>query len=332
MSLNRKDALTNDPNCNDVLCGRGGRIAKHPGNIYFRELVNAHRALYVSKDTKKSDKARIAAKIVETIRNLDPPGRFLMETKTLSAENGFCSSSVWIDIGDDRARKKTAQAMREQKTLKKQQKQLGQLRTQEEMNNVDVSLTTNAKILCVGNNCLAECKIERLLPQDDKKKHAYVSQPAFLSGSRKLSDDTINEYIFGALHQDQHTNNHSLKEKQQTTLTTSTPMCRSSYFFNYKNETQRNNQLLTTGTLKKRETYRETNGPTYSGRSSNEMQQRILSMEAVESILNCMGEVYKPIDDYMNRIGDGEQSKLCEHFKKQKLLNSSCTKEFHGGK
>lgn len=48
----------------------------------------------------------IASSIVSEIRNLDPPGRFL--ARKGGKENGF-----WYDIGDEKARDKTSQALRE---------------------------------------------------------------------------------------------------------------------------------------------------------------------------------------------------------------------------
>lgn len=92
------------PNKNDVLCGRGGRINAHEGNVRFRELVKSVKMQYLSKRTKKMDKAHRAANIVAQVRSLDPPGRFLKE----DAKTG-----MWLDIGDERARKKAGQALRE---------------------------------------------------------------------------------------------------------------------------------------------------------------------------------------------------------------------------
>ncbi|GFH53436.1 hypothetical protein CTEN210_09912 [Chaetoceros tenuissimus] len=94
-----------DPNVNDVLSGRGGRINSHPGNVQFRALVAQNKHTYLSKQTKKLDKVKIADKIVQAIRNMDPPGRFLKE------ESG--GTQMWIEIGDEKARKKAGQAMRE---------------------------------------------------------------------------------------------------------------------------------------------------------------------------------------------------------------------------
>lgn len=92
------------PNKNDVLSGRGGRINNHEGNVYFRKLVASVKVKYLSKQTKKMDKAWIAADIVNQIRKLDPPGRFLKEDP---------NSSLWLEVGDERARRKTGQALRE---------------------------------------------------------------------------------------------------------------------------------------------------------------------------------------------------------------------------
>lgn len=116
--------LITEINSNDVLCGRGGRIAQHAGNLYFRDLVRKHRSTYLSRDTRKSHKAKIASKIVQTIRNLDPPGRFLKEQpkaestdksddSTSCEDDGLFSGMTWLEVGDEKARKKAGQAMRE---------------------------------------------------------------------------------------------------------------------------------------------------------------------------------------------------------------------------
>lgn len=101
-----------DINNNDVLAGRGGRINSHPGNIQFRELVHKHKHQYLSQQTKKLEKVKIANLIVQTIRNMDPPGRFLKEDNT---------SNCWVEIGDEKARKKAGQAMREKAELTRQE-------------------------------------------------------------------------------------------------------------------------------------------------------------------------------------------------------------------
>ena len=93
-----------EPNVNDVLCGRGGRINAHEGNVQFREIVVINKKEYLAKTTKKLEKAHIAARVIEHIRTMNPPGRFLKEDS---------DTGLWYDIGDAKAIKKAGQALRE---------------------------------------------------------------------------------------------------------------------------------------------------------------------------------------------------------------------------
>lgn len=86
-----------DPNENDVLCGRGGRINSHAGNVQFRDIIHSKKKEYLAPSTKKLEKAHIAAGIVNDIRTMDPPGRFLKEDR---------GTGMWFDIGDAKAIKK----------------------------------------------------------------------------------------------------------------------------------------------------------------------------------------------------------------------------------
>jgi hypothetical protein len=92
-----------DPTENDVLCGRGGSINSHPGNERFRTLVEKRKRVYLTARFKR-EKRLIASSIVSEIRSLKPPGRFLSRDP---------KSGQWKDIGDEKARDKTSQALRE---------------------------------------------------------------------------------------------------------------------------------------------------------------------------------------------------------------------------
>jgi hypothetical protein len=92
-----------EPHENDVLCGRGGSINSHPGNERFRDLVERRKRVYLTARFKR-EKRLIANSIVSEIRALNPSGRFL----TRDSKTGF-----WCDIGDEKARDKTSQALRE---------------------------------------------------------------------------------------------------------------------------------------------------------------------------------------------------------------------------
>ncbi|CAB9503490.1 Transcriptional regulator [Seminavis robusta] len=104
-----------EPNGNDVLCGRGGLINGSPGNVQFRTIVSKKKKEYNSKNTKRHEKAHLAAEIVRHIRSMNPPGRFLREDV-----NG-----LWFDIGDARAIRKTGQALREAAPTIRQELEVG---------------------------------------------------------------------------------------------------------------------------------------------------------------------------------------------------------------
>jgi len=91
-----------DPHHNDVLCGRGVTTNRHKGNENFRGFVNRNKALYVS--STKRQKMTISRSIVEAVRNLNPPGRFLEKD---------LNTGLWFDVGDKKAVEKTSQALRD---------------------------------------------------------------------------------------------------------------------------------------------------------------------------------------------------------------------------
>jgi len=84
----------------DVLCGRGGETNHHPGNVQYRGLVKKYQRLYLK--AKRRDKPKIARLIVDTVRRRR--GRFLKKDS---------ASGVWKDVGNNKAREKTSQALRE---------------------------------------------------------------------------------------------------------------------------------------------------------------------------------------------------------------------------
>lgn len=86
----------------DVLCGRGGGTNNHPGNEAFRDLVTAQKVVYLH--ASKRDKPFVSRGIVRAIRSQNPPGRFLQKNE---------QTGLWFDIGDQKAREKTSQALRE---------------------------------------------------------------------------------------------------------------------------------------------------------------------------------------------------------------------------
>jgi hypothetical protein len=101
-----KDGGTTDENITkprefDVLCGRGGLINKHPGNIAYRRVVDYNKPYY--QNVHKKHRILVSQSIVQTI--LNNGGRFLI----LGSRGG----TSWIEIGFKRAVQKTSQALRE---------------------------------------------------------------------------------------------------------------------------------------------------------------------------------------------------------------------------
>jgi len=90
------------PNQNDVLGGRGNSSNMHPGNIMFRKLVAIDYDKYSL--ASNAEKKRIAARIIDTIQNKSPPGRFLAQDK---------DTGSWICMHSTKALQKVCQRLRE---------------------------------------------------------------------------------------------------------------------------------------------------------------------------------------------------------------------------
>lgn len=92
------------PKENDILLGRGGRSANHPGNKRYLATKDAMQPRYMS--APKSAKKRISQQLVSIV-NDEWKGRFLkLDTAT----------EQWYEIDNETARKKCSQALREVNT------------------------------------------------------------------------------------------------------------------------------------------------------------------------------------------------------------------------
>jgi len=99
------------PRDEDILSGRGAGVNLHPGNVFFRKLIQANKQKYIRGDP--GEKKRIIKKIVEVAEN---HGRFLKQD---------LKTELWLPISTDDARKKTGQALRENApAIKKQQSEM----------------------------------------------------------------------------------------------------------------------------------------------------------------------------------------------------------------
>uniref|UniRef100_A0A7S1VBN3 DUF6824 domain-containing protein n=1 Tax=Grammatophora oceanica TaxID=210454 RepID=A0A7S1VBN3_9STRA len=92
------------PHKHDVLCGRGGAVNNHAGNVSYRRVVEKNKPVYHT--CKLSQRVLLSQSIVEAISGQKPPGRFLSFDK---------KTKMWFDIGTMAAIRKTSQALREVK-------------------------------------------------------------------------------------------------------------------------------------------------------------------------------------------------------------------------
>lgn len=94
-----------EPHAHDVLCGRGGSVNKHPGNVIFRRVVEANKERY--RTSLVDHKALLSKSIVLAMRSQSPPGRFLTRSPR---------GDKWVEVEDAKAVQKTSQALREGST------------------------------------------------------------------------------------------------------------------------------------------------------------------------------------------------------------------------
>jgi hypothetical protein len=90
------------PHNNDILMGRGGKNNQHTGNNQLRAMARQECRNYSS--SSKKGKSHISRELVRRVREMDPPGRFLKKNN---------DSGLWEDVGDDVAREKASQALRD---------------------------------------------------------------------------------------------------------------------------------------------------------------------------------------------------------------------------
>lgn len=86
---------------NDVICGRGGAVNAHPGNVRFRKFISEFKHQYLTEIKQK--KPLVAQRVLSAVRSSNPPGRFLVK----------CGEIGYLPCDEDRAREKASQALRE---------------------------------------------------------------------------------------------------------------------------------------------------------------------------------------------------------------------------
>lgn len=103
----KRDEVVYEVGDADVLCGRGAPTVWHPGNQYFRSIVDKYQHQYLA--AKRINKPDIAMHVVDLVTKRG--GRFLKRTKVVGT--GPHGHFGWVNVGEQRAYEKTCQALRE---------------------------------------------------------------------------------------------------------------------------------------------------------------------------------------------------------------------------
>jgi hypothetical protein len=163
-------------NNNDVLCGRGGATNSHIGNRSFRLLVKEYKDKYLK--AKKKEKPNVAGEIVDKIRGLDPPGRFLKKDR----ETGY-----WLDIGDVRAKEKTSQALREGAPLIRKKLKEGAAAGATTTDDEGGALSENAS----PEKSVADTTAQQEINKEDDGKRKVISPVQQLRDKVKSEDQDV---------------------------------------------------------------------------------------------------------------------------------------------
>lgn len=91
-----------------VICGRGKEVFSHIGNKRLRILVDANLNKY-SSTKSKMQKTLIVSSIVDAVRSASKIGGFVKQDP---------NTKIWEEVGDDVAREKVGQLLRESMTKK----------------------------------------------------------------------------------------------------------------------------------------------------------------------------------------------------------------------
>jgi len=106
LRIKGNDSAVSELHPHDVILCRGEGINKHFGNVLFRKVVAPLRNNFYNLDERKE----VARQVVEGIKQLNPPGRFLMISPL--------DQSCLYEISDKKALTKVYQSLRDQRGCK----------------------------------------------------------------------------------------------------------------------------------------------------------------------------------------------------------------------
>ena len=144
-------------------------------------MVDSKKRVYVTARFKR-EKRLIATSIVEQIRSMDPPGRFLQKDM---------DSKTWVDIGVEKSREKTSQALRENardvRTQLENEYYEARRREQQQVWQQQVAVTAAA----AGNDPDADEEVEAASSaanaQWEKQKHLHEQQQQLAQQQQEIA-------------------------------------------------------------------------------------------------------------------------------------------------
>lgn len=95
-------AASFQPSDRDVICARGKTARDHPGNVWFRALIESHMEEYAQCETKL-DKSFLVSNIIKLVRREAPEGGFVKNF----------ADGTWYEVGDRLSREKIGQTFRD---------------------------------------------------------------------------------------------------------------------------------------------------------------------------------------------------------------------------
>lgn len=192
-------------NPNDVICGPGKKT--DPGSIQYQELLGQYISNHPTDKIIKADKEAIAAKLVATIRSMHPPGRFL------------CKGPLgWSEIGDEKARKKVFDAIREARKhqLHSEQSQCpGVANRKQKLGDVHIPMPTSSSSLPKQESPVAK----KQMRVDDKNacetsKHPLNNSPV----AAKKQDELTSKSQSNVIQSRENVQKHQLNSEQSQYL------------------------------------------------------------------------------------------------------------------
>lgn len=101
------ERIVKSPNQNDIFLGRGGNMWRKEGNNRLRNICQQWNHKYNS--VPKAKKPMIAKTIVDQVKAMEPPGRFLKKR----CESSGVSDIAWEEVDDSVAIEKVSQLFRD---------------------------------------------------------------------------------------------------------------------------------------------------------------------------------------------------------------------------